>query len=383
LKSFFEGTFMTGLTHIETAALALLLLYYVVLTAHFTRGFGRLRRPANPVREPFVSVVVAARNEVRNLPRLFESLGRQDYPARRTRIILVDDRSTDGSLRLMRDFAGRHKNAAVIPIRRRSPGSPKKAALTRGITAAPEGIILTTDADASPGPSWIRETVRWYDADTAAVLGYAPYRTDPPYDGFFHRLLALEYFSMGAVAAATAGMGTPSTCNGANFSFRRDVFTRLKGYGGTAKWLSGDDDLFMQRIAAETGMKIRFAASRRSAVFNNPPESLSAFVRQRIRFSSKHLAYPKRMIAVLTGVYLFYAVILAETCAVPFNPRLGLPVLAAWTLKSLFEIRFLRAAAKRLEDRRLLRYYCPLLPFHIVYVVLFPLLGRVIKPRWK
>jgi cellulose synthase/poly-beta-1,6-N-acetylglucosamine synthase-like glycosyltransferase len=250
---------MNGLLVFGFAVLTLLLLYYTVLLLHFTRGFDRLRRPTRPIPEPTVSVVIPARNESRSLPQLLRRLEKLDYPVPLAQIVLVDDRSTDDTLRLMTRFATGRRNVSVLRIRRTDAAvSPKKAALTRGIASASGEIILTTDADTLPGPSWIREIVRWYDWNTAAVLGYAPYRIDPPFDGFFHRLLALEYLSMGAVAAATAGMGKPSTCNGANFSFRRDVFLKLNGYGKTGRWLSGDDDLFLQRIARETRMTVRF-----------------------------------------------------------------------------------------------------------------------------
>lgn len=375
---------MNGPPFFGLIALSLLLLYYAVLLIHFTRGFGRLRRPELPITRPTVSVVVPARNEIRCLPRLLRCLEQQDYPGRLTQIILVDDRSSDGTHRLMARFAAGRPNVRVLRIRRsEGPVSPKKAALTRGIASASGRIILTTDADTLPGPSWIREIVRWYDSGTAAVIGYAPYRTDPPFDGFFHRLLALEYLSMGAVAASTAGMGSPSTCNGANFSFRRDVFRRLNGYGKTGRWLSGDDDLFMQRIVRETEMTVRFAADAAAAVFTDPPANLRDFVRQRIRFSSKHLAYPAGMIAVLSGVYLFFASLLAATLAVSMNPGWIPGLMAIWAVKIIFEVRFLRAGAAKLDDRKLLRYYPFMLPFHLLYVVLFPILGQILKPRWK
>lgn len=365
-------------------ALSLLLLYYAVLLIYFTRGFGRLRRPGRPIPQPTVSVVVPARNEIRCLPGLLRCLERQDYPGRLTQIVLVDDRSTDGTLRLMTRFAAGRRNVRVLRIRR-SDGkvSPKKAALTRGIASASGRIILTTDADTLPGPSWIREIVRWYDSATAAVIGYAPYRTDAPYDGFFHRLLALEYMSMGAVAASTAGMGSPSTCNGANFSFRRDVFRNLDGYGRTGRWLSGDDDLLMQRIVRETGMSVRFAADAAAAVFTDPPAGFRDFARQRIRFSSKHLAYPPGMIAVLSGVWLFHAFLLTATLAAPFDPRWIPCLLAVWSVKVFLEVRFIRAGSAKLDRRKLLRYYPLMMPFHLLYVVLFPILGQVLKPKWK
>ncbi|MBN2201825.1 glycosyltransferase [bacterium] len=375
---------MNGAPVFGWIALSLLLLYYAVLLIYFTRGFGRLRRPDHSHFRPAVSVIVPARNESRCLPRLLRRLEQQNYPARLTQILLVDDRSTDGTHAIMARFAARRRNVRVLRIRRSVDSvSPKKAALTRGITAASGRIILTTDADTLPGPSWIREIVRWYDRGTAAVIGYAPYRIDPPFDGFFHRLLALEYLSMGAVAAATAAMGSPSTCNGANFSFRRDVFMKLNGYGNTGQWLSGDDDLFMQRIVKETGMSVRFAADPAAAVPTDPPAGFRDFVRQRIRFSSKHLAYPAGMIVVLSGVYLFFAFLLAATFAAVFHPGWIFWILPAWAVKAVLEIRFLRAGARQLDNRGLLRYYPAMLPLHLLYVVLFPLLGQIVRPKWK
>ncbi len=375
---------MNGLPVFGFIALSLLLLYYSALLIHFTRGFIRLRRPDAPNARPAVSVVVPARNESRCLPRLLRCLEQQDYPARLTQIILVDDRSSDGTHTLMARFAAGRRNVRVLRIRREDASvSPKKAALTRGIASASGRIILTTDADTLPGPSWISEIVRWYDSGTAAVIGYAPYRIDPPFDGFLHRLLALEYLSMGAVAAATTGMGSPSTCNGANFSFRRDVFTKLNGYGKTGRWLSGDDDLFMQRIVRETPLSIRFAADPAAAVPTDPPAGFRDFVRQRIRFSSKHLAYPAGMIAVLSGVYLFYVFLLAATLASAFHSGWVFWILPVWFVKVVLEIRFLRAGARKLDDRGLLRFYPLMLPMHLLYVVLFPLLGQIVRPKWK
>jgi cellulose synthase/poly-beta-1,6-N-acetylglucosamine synthase-like glycosyltransferase len=373
-----EGTIMLGL------AVFLILIptaYYAVCGLYFRRGFSNLG-PVRGVTEPLsCTVVVAARNEEKNLPSLLACLERQTLVPE---MILVDDRSEDGTARCMQRFAESHSNVFVLRIApEERTASPKKHAIAKAMERASGEIVLTTDADAQPGPKWVAEMAGRFDKDTGMVLGYAPYRTDGPYGSVRHRLLALEYFAMAAVTAGTAGMGRPTTCNGANLAFRTRVFREIGGYGGTDRWLSGDDDLLMQRIRTKTRWKVRFAGTPEAAVFNNPPLTLRDLVRQRIRFCSKHLAYPLKMKLALSGIYLFYASLLVSTVAVLFKPALVPAVAFAWLVKTAVELAFLKPFRRMIEPRPLLRWYPLLVPFHLVYVVVFPLLGQIVKPRWK
>jgi len=357
--------------------------YYGFLLFYYGRGFRRLT-PGSGRETPSVTVVCSARNEEKNLSGLLRCLSLQTYPKERLEFILVDDRSVDATPALLEQFAREHPNAEVLRIPNEDKStSPKKHAIAKAVARASGQIILTTDADCLPGPEWIAGIVRCYEAEIGMVLGYAPYRTDGPFDTFFHKLLALEYFTMGAVAAATVSMGHPSTCNGANLSFRKEVFDKIGGYGDGKKLLSGDDDLFMQSVASKKDWKIRFAASRQSAVPNAPPRNLREFIRQRIRFSSKHLAYPPRMIAALSGVYGFYVCLLGLSIASCFAAELRVACIAMWLSKTAAEVPFLIRAQKALEDRNLLKYYFMLMPFHLLYIVFIPFLGRFVQPKWK
>ncbi len=89
------------------------------------------------------------------------------------------------------------------------------------------------------------------------------------------------------------------------------------------------------------------------------------------------------MIAVLSGVWLFHAFLLAATLAAPFDPRWVPCLLAVWSVKVILEVRFIRAGSAKLDRRKLLRYYPVMMPFHLLYVVLFPILGQILKPKWK
>lgn len=361
----------------------LFLIYYVGFLWYFGKGFNRLKSGTNP-ETPFVSVIISARNESQNLPFLFQALEKQNYPKEKIEIILIDDRSEDNTYTLMQNFAQKYPYVKVIRIfQKASHMSPKKNALTQGIQAAKGEIIVTTDADTHPGPNWINSLVQYYTPETGVVFGYAPYQTDGSYNTFFHRLLALEYFSLAAVACATAKRKFPTTCNGANFSFRKKVFEEVGGYGEKGKWLSGDDDLFLQTVFCRTSWKIDFAIGPDSAVFNNPPKTLTEWIRQRIRFSSKHLAYPWRLKFILGGIYVFYVFLLITTVQAILGPSLFPWLLGIWGMKSISELIFLNKAKQKLDSRPLLQYYPVICVIHVIYVVLFPLLGQWIKPKWK
>ena len=65
-------------------------------------------RPGISEDRPFVSVIIAARNEIAHLPALLEGLRQQDYPPDRFEVIVADDRSTDGTGALLaRDILAR------------------------------------------------------------------------------------------------------------------------------------------------------------------------------------------------------------------------------------------------------------------------------------
>lgn len=102
-----------------------------------------------------VSIVVCARNEFSNLQKLLPSLLSQDHPL--YEVILVNDRSDDGTAMYLKDMQLVHKNLRVVTIVSVEDNvSPKKNALTAGITAARNEIILLTDADCIPcSAQWI------------------------------------------------------------------------------------------------------------------------------------------------------------------------------------------------------------------------------------
>jgi hopene-associated glycosyltransferase HpnB len=149
-------------------ALAALIAWMVVL---FGRGFFWLARdddrdvPAlpNPSEWPAVAVLVPARDEGETIGATVRSVLAQDYPGP-LRLLVVDDRSTDGTAALARMAAAGDERFALLTGGPRPPGwTGKLWALHQGAEALagdPWPFLLLTDADIRHAPDSLRSLVK-------------------------------------------------------------------------------------------------------------------------------------------------------------------------------------------------------------------------------
>jgi cellulose synthase/poly-beta-1,6-N-acetylglucosamine synthase-like glycosyltransferase len=214
------------------------------------------------------------------------------------------------------------------------------------------------------------------------VIGYAPYKIYPN-DGFVKKILALEYFSHAAIAAATCGLDFPITCVGTNMAYLKKVYQEIGGFGKYKAFVSGDDDLFLTLVREHRKYKIYYAVEKNCHVYNAPPKSFNLFVQQRLRYASKGFNYPPKVTAGLTLYVLFNMALLAGLILGLLNNG---PVL--WSsctilfLKTFFEFYFLNNAARILDDQRFITYYFATSILHIPYVLFFGIMGQFQFFKW-
>lgn len=152
-------------------ALAACLAWAVLLLG---RGFFWLARDDDsdaeglpePARWPSVCAIVPARNEAETIAATVRGLTAQDYPGP-FRIVVVDDRSSDGTGDLAR--AAGDERLLVVTGTGKVPGwSGKLYALQQGLEAVKEGdheYLLFTDADIEHTPDSLRRLVARAIAD--------------------------------------------------------------------------------------------------------------------------------------------------------------------------------------------------------------------------
>jgi len=234
---------------------------------------------------PFVSIIVAAHNEENHLEDLLTLLQKQTYATERFEIIIVDDRSTDGTSRILKNWQKKLPNLRVYRIDQPSAHIPaKKFALTRGIQASRGDILLFTDADCLPVSAWISTTLSYFSADTGVVVGFSPLKATG--QRLLPRLLEIESVYNSLVARAGLAWNIPMTATGRNLAYPKSVFEQVSGFEAIAHSVSGDDDLFLHLVHKRTPLKIKFANSPGSTVVSFPPTSLRHLFRQRIRHFS-------------------------------------------------------------------------------------------------
>lgn len=112
---------------------------------------------------PLVSIIVPVYNGAETIGPCLDALLRQDYPAHRYETIVVDNRSTDATARIVRQypvkylFEGQHQSSY--------------AARNRGIRASRGSILAFTDADCVACSDWLSQAVGGFEAGVGCVAG--------------------------------------------------------------------------------------------------------------------------------------------------------------------------------------------------------------------
>ena len=375
--------------------LAFLCLGYLLILIWFYRGLRVARRsslstdesqdqppPSSPAELPTVSIVVCARNEEACLPELLAALSRQNYPKHKLEICLVDDRSSDRTGKMMATFAAENPNVQHLRINDTVPGfAPKKRAIDLAIRTARGEVILLTDADATPGPQWAVEMARQFHPGVVMVCGYSPYF---PRQTLLQKMLALEYFSVAAVSAGSIGCGRPLTCTGSNFAYLRSAYFAIGGFHGIAHFVSGDDDLFLQKMHEHHIGKIRYAAHSAVQVPVRPPSSWRDFKAQRTRYASKGRHYKLSITLSLIAVYLLNLLLSLGLLSLFFGKtEVFLIAIGCGLMKALSECFYLRSAAGWFGESRLLKYFPLVAVLHPFYIAYFSTRAQFARFDWR
>lgn len=125
--------------------------------------------PNSTVELPLVSVVVPVRNEASSIEACLHALLRQDYPATRIELIVVDGDSSDDTKTLVEAIAARHPDR-VIRIHA-NPQRRVSCALNIGIRDARADIVVRMDGHTTASTSYVASCVRAMRATGAANVG--------------------------------------------------------------------------------------------------------------------------------------------------------------------------------------------------------------------
>ncbi|CCX66044.1 glycosyltransferase group 2 family protein [Prevotella sp. CAG:1058] len=287
--------------------------------------------PATPCRP--VSVIVVADNNAEDLRANLDSLLSQDYEPG-YEVIVVVDKDEDGTGDFLKAY-GKRPNlyTTFVPDSSRYM-SRRKLAITLGVKAAKNELILLTDATCRPvSDKWISVMASRLDEGTDIVMGYSNYIHEAGLFKVFYRFHC-EYSNFReACNGAAYGMA------GNNIMFRKDVFMAGNGFQGNLKYLRGEYGFLVNKYAGHGNAAVETSCEGR--VEDRVPtrkewHSVNLFYRETRRHLdrsfSHRLAFNLDMLSLYAGLVAgagsaVYAVLTQMWLMLPFSSvALFLPV---------------------------------------------------------
>lgn len=255
---------MTVLALIITAFCAAWLLQ----AAAVLRNLGQIEdlarlEPPPPAAWPRVSVVVPARNEATDIARSLESRLGDGYPD--LEIVVVDDRSDDGTPQIIASFAARDSRVKPVRVDELPAGWLGKVhALDTGVREATGEWLLFSDADIEVAPGMLGRAVAHCEDREFDLLALVPeFRSR---SGIVDVLWAI-FVRIMAMAASPSSVRDPASKvavgSGGFTLVRRSVFERTPGFEHLR--LETADDMALAAMVKRAGGRCDYVNGRGAA----------------------------------------------------------------------------------------------------------------------
>jgi len=329
---------------------------------------------------PFtVSVIVVAKDEEQNLPPLFASLESQSVQD--FQIILVSDRSQDGTLDLMNSFAKKYGSRVRVLENTEAAENlgPKQFVLDIATAAAEGEILVFTDADCTVPRNWLEKLQPYFnDPRVGVVFGQISLKKEK---GFFRNFQAFDQPLIHQYNSATAGLGMPGSCFGNNLIARRAVIDQIGGFRSLGYTLT--EDAALATAAAKSGWKVRVSTRTDTMIETVAQERWRDFVNQHLRWNGGafyHENFATRFAYRYITLYL-----IASVLAVPV--AVFLPFLFVLPVASFISVGLMALIAGILYRPDKSWYLLRLVPYTCFFLVFYAFVTLLsifqVPPRWK
>ena len=356
---------------------------YLVIFIYLIRGWTLLetKKTHNIKFKTKVTILIAARDEESGISLTIKDLLAQDYPKNLTEIIIVDDHSTDNTAAIISSYADR--GIQLLQLCEDQPlNSYKKKAISAAIKRSTGELMVATDADCRMSTQWLSSVVSYFESEDLLMISSPVAYFEE--QSLFERLQTLEFAYLIGIGAAFIGNSRASTCNGANFAYRKDLFYEVGGFSGIDDLASGDDELLLQKVAARYPGRIGFLKKKQAVVYTHAKHNLKSFLNQRRRWASKSTKYKdKKIIALAVSIWFFNVLLLINSLLGFYDVYFLKLFVLQMLFKCLFEIIFIIPVLYFFKRSKLIFLYFILSPIHIIYLVYVGIKGNTGKYNWK
>lgn len=321
-----------------------------------------------------ISIIVAAKNEEKNISILIDALTNQEYNKSCYEIIIVDDASTDETENAVKKVMTASANIKYIKAENKKYPA-KKGALDIGINSAAYDTIAITDADCVPERKWLASISAKINEGYDFVFGVAPFFDN---NRLAAKIARYENFRNSILTFSFANIGLPYSAAARSIAFSKKSFLEVGGYSNTLDVQSGDDDLLLREFV-KNKKRISTFMDKESFVYSEAKDNFPEYFSQKARHlstSNYYLLRHKIVLGVwhLVNTFLFFSLFLS---------LLDINFLYLFIIKYVFDI-FLTSARQTRFGYKFRAYEIILAPlFYDILLIVHYFRGLFKVYKWK
>ncbi len=297
---------------------------------------------------PFVTVIIAARNEEQNIKACIASLIQQHYPSTHFEIWIGNDGSTDHTAQILQECMAEYTSHQihVLNIEQNHATLKGKTKVLRDLFEFAKGeLVCIVDADVQVNPLWISGYVQTFNnTSIAAASGVTDVQSQNRLSDFqkvewqesFLLLRAATYFNQSVSAV------------GNNMCIRKSVYQAVGGYDAIG--FSVTEDLALSQAIEHKGYKHIQVFNAEHYAFTQPMLAWQEIIVQRLRWMKgfTHLPLPIMLLMSFLQTASLFLVLLFL-----FYPSLGFMMWLLFISLRMLKISFYTHRFKALPYKQI------------------------------
>ena len=322
---------------------------------------------------PFITLIIPYRNEEYRIQNLLTSLESQKDISSVSKIIFVDDHSTDSTRKNINNWSSKQDFNCESLFLDKHHG--KKRAIDLGVQNSFSEFVMIMDADISFNDIFFASIKKNID------LSYDLYLTAVVENNgvVWSRILS---YSISVISIGMANLGIPILANGAGLIFRRKSYNELMPFYSNFNISSGDD-MFLLNSFLSNKKSIKTLFNSNLFIETQGSKDIKDLVERSLRWSGK-MKMNGLLITKLVGL-------LVVICNLLIIPLVALSIFKfQWLffllllLKLLPDLLVLITGSFFYKENKLWKYSLPMFLLYPLIIVIIILLQAIkYKVKWK
>ena len=266
---------------------SLLVSFYILSRFGLAYFYEPVKATFNKNYEPTISFAVPSKNEEENIRETIIRIAQTDYPKNKFNIIVINDGSTDKTLKEMlsaKKIASKMGVEVIVVDWKVNKG--KREGMAECIKRSNKEIMIFIDSDSFVEKDTAKELVKYFsDKKVSAVSGHTYVANADK--NVLTRMQAVKYYvAFKAYKSAEAIFGTVTCCSGCCAAYRRSHLIKVLDKWLNQKFLgvkcTYGDDRSLTNSLLNKGYIALYAPEAKAHTF--VPENFKQYIKQQLRW---------------------------------------------------------------------------------------------------